>query len=257
MKRAVLAALVLAVLLVVVAPPVGRFVLWRRELNPVLSGRLLAAEQGCFGCHRSYSSAEIPNPGSRWGTVPRFAGGNARMYAEAPREIEEFIRFGAPKAWLEDPSASARLEEQRVRMPAYGDSLSDREIHDLVAFTSAVERVGSIPDEAARRGRDLARDKGCFSCHGVDGSGGLANPGSLGGFIPGFLGGNFTDLVRDEDEFREWVLEGTSQRLASNPLIAFYWRRQKISMPAYREQLSDEEVGEIWAWVEAARATVD
>lgn len=232
----------------------GRFVLWRRELNPVLTGRLLAEKQGCLGCHWSFSSAEIPNAGSRWGSVPRFAAGNSRMYAESRQEIEEFIRFGAPRSWLENPAASERLAEQRVRMPAYGEALSDSEIQSLVAFASAVERVGAVGSEAVTRGRDLARSSGCFSCHGVDGSGGLANPGSLGGFIPGFLGGNFEDLVRDEDEFREWVLEGTSRRLESNPLISRFWRRQKVSMPAYRDQLSNEEIGAIWTWVEAARS---
>jgi mono/diheme cytochrome c family protein len=249
-------ALILAALLAVLAPPVGRSVLWRKELNPVLRGQLLAEEQGCFSCHRSFSSAEIPNPGSRWGSVPRFAAGNARMYAETREEIEEFIRFGAPLSWLEDAAVSARLAEQRVRMPAYGEILSDGEIGHLVAFTSAVERVGDVDGEAARRGRELARSNGCFGCHGVDGAGGLPNPGSLGGFTPGFLGANFPDLVQDEDEFREWVLEGTSKRLAANPVIAYFWRRQRIAMPAYRNQLSGEEVGDIWAWVEAARESV-
>ena len=33
----------------------------------------------------------------------------------------------------------------------------------------------------------LAKD-GCTACHGIEGSGGTANPGSVGGFVPGFLG---------------------------------------------------------------------
>lgn len=233
----------------------GRAVLWRRELNPILRGRLLAEEQGCFGCHRSLAKAEIPNPGSRWGSVPRLGEGNAMMYAESRREIEEIIRYGAPASWLEDEAASARLEEQRIRMPAYGEIVSESELRSLVAFAAAVERIDRPTDDAAARGRDLARSNGCFSCHGVDGSGGVPNPGSLGGFIPGFLGENFTDLVRDEDEFREWVIEGTSSRLETNPLVRFFWRRQRLSMPAYRGEVGDEEIEAIWKWVESARAS--
>ncbi len=252
-----LAALALAVLVAVAGPPVGRFVLWQRELNPILSGRLLAEEQGCFGCHWSFSKAEIPNPGSRWGRVPRFAEGNARMYAESRQEIEEFIRFGAPRSWRESEAASARLADQRIRMPAYGELLAENQLRSLVAFASAVERVDGPADELAARGRELARSNGCFSCHGVDGSGGLANPGSIGGFVPGFLGGNFTDLVKDEAEFREWVLDGTSRRLEANPVIRWFWRRQRLSMPPYRGELDDQELGALWAWVEAARAGLD
>ena len=84
---------------------------------------------------------------------------------------------------------------------------------------------------------------------GVAGSGGLPNPGSLGGFIPGFAGRNFGDLVENEAEFREWVLDGESSRLAANPLLRYFWRRQQISMPAYRERLAPEEIDSLWKWV--------
>ena len=75
------AALVVALLLALAALPVTRWALNRRELNPILRGRLLAAEQGCVTCHWPWAQREIPNPGSRWGSVPLLAHGNARMYA--------------------------------------------------------------------------------------------------------------------------------------------------------------------------------
>jgi mono/diheme cytochrome c family protein len=177
------------------------------------------------------------------------------MYASSRQEIEEFIRFGAPRSWLEEQGVRDRLEGQRLRMPAYGTSLSDAEIADLTAFASAVEGVELPQGEAVAAGRSLARANGCLSCHGVEGSGGLANPGSLGGFIPGFAGGNFEDLVRSEEEFREWVLVGSSSRLAKNPVVRFFWRRQKLSMPAYRGALDDGEVDRLWRWVQALRGT--
>ncbi len=252
-RRILLAAPAIVGLLTLAALPALRWVLWRWELSPVLRGRLLAEAEGCMACHRPYRSVEIPNPGSRWGSVPRFEAGNFMMYVETRAEIEEFIRFGAPQSWLDDAEVLERLSEQRLRMPAYGSALSDDEISDLVAFACAVETVEPAGGEAAAPGRELAKKHGCLSCHGVEGAGGLPNPGSLGGFVPGFAGGNFTDLVQDEAEFSEWVLDGTSSRLEANPIVRFFWRRQRLAMPAYRGALDDSQVGELWRWVQAVR----
>ena len=96
-RRAWLLAFALLSASVAAAPAAWRALLWRWELNPVLRGRLLAEELGCEGCHRPYAAVEIPNPASRWGTVPRFGAGNAFMYAPDREAIEEFIRYGAPR----------------------------------------------------------------------------------------------------------------------------------------------------------------
>ncbi len=249
MRTRILAALVAVLLLAVAALPLTRWALGRRERNPILRGRLLAGREGCVTCHWPWSQREIPNPGSRWGSVPLLAHGNARMYAADRAEIEEFIRHGAPRAWLDDPMVIERLDGQQLRMPAYGEVLSDGEIADLVAFTSAVERVEPPGGETAATGRHAAWKHGCLVCHGVEGSGGLANPGSLGGFVPGFLGGNFEHMVRDEQEFGEWIVDGTSSRLERNPVARFFLRRQRVAMPAYGELVSEEEIQWIWSWV--------
>lgn len=252
-RKLLLGALAALLLSAVVALPGLRGLLWSWESNSILRGRLVAERSGCFNCHLALSRAEIPNPGSRWGTVPRFGEGNAMMYVGDAREVEEFIRFGAPRSWLDDESVSDRLESQHLRMPAYEDRLTEAEIDDLVAYVAAVERIEPAGDEASA-GAKLAREHGCLACHGIAGSGGLPNPGSLGGFIPGFLGGNFEDLVASEEEFEEWVLDGTSSRLAANPLLRYFWQRQEISMPAYRDQLTPEDVESLWKWVSAIRA---
>jgi len=253
-RRWLLALPILAVALLAAAPFALRSLLWRWEENPILRGREVAREAGCFTCHQPWAGVEIPNPGSRWGTVPRFGAGNAFMYAPERQGIEEFVRFGAPRSWLDDPAVRERLESQHLRMPAYGDLLSDAEIADVVDYLVAVEGVERAGGEEAAAGRQLAREHGCLSCHGFEGAGGLPNPRSLGGFIPGFLGRNFADLVQDREEFREWVMDGTSSRLAKNPVVRFFWDRQQISMPAYRGDLTDDEVDQLWAWVEALRA---
>lgn len=254
MKRRLLIACLLFVAVVALATPFAlRRLLWSWEDNELLRGRALAREVGCDQCHRPYRGEEIPNPGSRWGGVPRFQAGNWTMYGESRLELEEFIRFGAPRSWLEDPDVVARLEAQRIRMPAYGERLDDDQISDLTAWASAVEGVERPTGEEVESGRRVARREGCLSCHGLEGAGGLPNPGSIGGFVPGFLGRNFADLVESREEFEEWVRTGRLERLAANPVVAWFWRRQALSMPAYGESLSDEEIGELWSWIRAVR----
>ena len=235
------------------APGAFRLLLWRWEQNPVLRGRLLAERSGCLMCHRPYGGTEIPNPGSRWGTVPRFENGIAMMYAVSRQQVEEFIRHGAPLEWLENERISERLESQRLRMPAYEERLADDEIADLSAWASAVEGVEPPGGEVAAAGRELAREHGCVTCHGIEGAGGLSNPGSIGGFVPGFVGDNFLHLVESRDDFDEWVRTGRLERLA-NPLVRRAWRRQTLSMPPYDEEaLPDEDLDALWEWVQVVR----
>ena len=241
------------VLLGVIAPFGLRGLMWRWEQNPILRGRQVALEAGCPTCHFPYRGEEIPNPGSRWKVVPRFEAGNAMMYVKSKREIEEFIRFGAPKTWLEDEQVRGRLADQHIRMPSYEEHLSEAQIEVLTLWVSVVEGIDVAGDEAATKGRQLARKLGCISCHGLEGAGGLPNPRSLGGFIPGFLGDNFLDLVEDRAEFNEWVETGSLARLERNPFARLAWSRQALSMPAY-DDLSEDELGDLWAWIQAARA---
>ncbi len=246
--------LLLASILLLAIPGSFRWLLLKWETNPILAGQQLARENGCWTCHLPYGSKELGNPGSRWGTVPRFRAGNAMMYAADVGEIEEFISHGAPLSWLADSKIRQRLERQPIRMPAYGDHFSSGELSDLVAYVAAEEALIQPGGDEASAGRTLALRHGCLSCHGVEGSGGQPNPGSMGGFIPGFLGKNFTDLVRNEQEFQEWVRTGTLKRLESNSVAAFFFRRQKLSMPAYGEALDEVELQQLWAWVKATRS---
>lgn len=252
-RRLLILCLVFVAAFVAAAPVAMRRLLRSWEENRLLRGRALAAEVGCDVCHRPYRDVEIPNPGSRWDSVPRFEAGNAMMYVESPHQIEEFIRFGAPRSWLEKEAVRERLQEQRIRMPAYGERLGDDEIADLASWASAVEGMGRPTGEAIDAGRAVARREGCLSCHGLEGAGGLPNPRSLGGFVPGFVGRNFEDLVEGREEFEEWVRTGTVERLETNPVIQWFRRRQTLSMPAFGDTLSDEEIDQLWAWVGAVR----
>jgi hypothetical protein len=109
------------------------------------------------------------------------------------------------------------------------------------------EMAAPPADSPAQRGYQTAKTWGCFSCHGAGASGGLPNPGSLTGFVPGWYGDDFKDLVRGRQEFDSWIRDGGIPRLAKNPLAARFIRRQRIQMPRYRN-LDPEPLDQLWAY---------
>src|SRR5437899_791643 len=83
-------------------------------------------------------------------------------------------------------------------------------------------------DPVVARGRERMVKFRCESCHGIGGSGGVANPGSFKGYVPGWLGDDFKDLARDDSELRQWILDGGVERLAKDHLAVFFLTRQRL-----------------------------
>ena len=217
------------------------------EASPVVRGAVLAEAMGCFGCHGPGGGRPIANPGSRAGDVPGWPGGTWMMWNRSESDV---------RAWIVDgiPPGRERDEGALLRMPAYGKRLSTEEIDDLVAFVLAVSQFG-VPDEPlAAEGRDLAIRFGCLGCHGPEGRGLVRNPGSLTGYVPAWDGADWSELVRDEAEFRGWVLDGAPPRLSGNPVARRFLDRQAIRMPAYRGRLEDRDVEALYAFARWVRA---
>jgi mono/diheme cytochrome c family protein len=141
------------------------------------------------------------------------------------------------------------MAQMAIRMPAFRGFVSDAEVDDLVAYLRATSDLLEPAEEPAVRGADLASANGCFTCHGALGSGGLPNPGSLKGYIPGFAGPDFAELVRDDDELRGWIAEGGIPRLRDDSVASFFLERQRIQMPAYKQHLKPEEIDALVAYV--------
>ena len=120
---------------------------------------------------------------------------------------------------------------------------------EVIAYFMAASRSERIQDAAAARGRELVVKFRCESCHGVGGSGGLPNPGSLKGYVPGWLGPDFGELVADETELRSWVMDGGVERLGRDPLARFFLARQRLQMPSYRSALSPEDTDALVAYI--------
>jgi mono/diheme cytochrome c family protein len=229
--------------------PALRDVLLQVEVSEAARGRRLAQNLGCFSCHGPEGRGGVPNPGSEGEEVPSFHEGTPMMFVKSEQEIREYILDGAPAAKRSRASYREEMAAQAIRMPAFRGWVSDRDLEAMVTYVRAVSGLVSPAREDLARGEDLVHQNGCFACHGEMGSGGVPNPGSLKGYVPGFTGADFAELVRDDRELVEWIREGSIARLREHPIGSFFLKRQRIQMPAYKSFLSEEEIQAVAAYV--------
>ncbi len=235
-----------------VAPHV-RDRLFPPEETAAVRGRAVAVRLGCFGCHGPDGVGGVANPGSEEGEVPAFIEQTQMMYVTGPAELREYVLDGAPARQLADPDYVERMARAALRMPAYRGLLTDAELDDLVAYLRAVSGQVLPRDRLAGRGAALAVELDCFACHGPLGAGGVANPGSFKGYVPGFWGADFDELVENDDELRAWIADGRIARIAEHPVGGRFLERQKLQMPAYGQHLDVEDVDALVAYVQWVR----
>lgn len=222
---------------------------WRvHSSNPVRRGLEVATRAGCFSCHGPMGAAGIPDP-KLGDDVPPWSGGVFMMYVKGSEEVREYVLDGVSRRGASSESATARREREAIRMPAFRGALSAREVDDVVAAFLVLSGMKRPADGTAEaRGLEIADKHKCFSCHAPGGSGGRPNPGSFTGFVPGWYGADFGDLVRTRGDFDAWVRQGTVERLSQNPLARRFIRRQRLRMPAYSD-MSDDDLRALWAYV--------
>ncbi len=212
-------------------------------------GRLVADRLGCFACHGAGGNGGVFNPGAERDEVPAWGGRTLMMYADNEDEIREWILDGAPKRLLNDDGYLEQQKNTLIHMPAYRDRLINGELSDLVAYVKSVAWFDTPPSDLVETGRDEALINGCFGCHGPSGQGRLLNPGSFKGYVPGWDGADFRELVKNDGELEEWILDGISQRFKRNPGAQVFLKRQVIQMPAYRDRLSKEQLDALIAYI--------
>ncbi len=235
---AVLAALALAAW--------GALHYWRtKNISSVQRGWVVAESKGCFTCHGAGGRQGMPDPGHGLGDVPDWLPGQITMYATTEEELREWILDGMPKKVRDDPSQRTLRDKAVILMPAWRGLLSDGELDDLVAYVKAVSNLEKPKDEKAEEGRSIASDLGCFNCHGPQGRGSMPNVRAFKGYIPSWDGADFPELASNDQEIREWILDGTSKRFAASRLARFFLERQPIKMPAYRGHVTDAQVDRI------------
>ncbi len=157
--------------------------------------------------------------------------------------MAEEIRFGSYES--DDYRAAQKSVPRKIKMPAYNDLLSGSDLEALLVFLR-VNQLMNIPSTS--EGQDLARRYGCFECHGPLGLGGIENPKSFKGYIPGWFGRDFDELTSDGDRelVAEWIADGTSSFVTGKSfgrgvVARHFGESQAIKMPEYDRRISAEE----------------
>jgi mono/diheme cytochrome c family protein len=229
--------------------PVLRNFALNTEESSAARGRRVASDLGCFNCHGPDGRGNVSNPGSRSGTVPGFAEQTLMMFVKDDAELRQYILDGAPQRRRDDPGYREQMASQAIRMPAFRGWLSERQLDALVTYLRLVSGLLAPPDGPARKGQEIAAKLGCFACHGEMGMGGRRNRGSLKGYIPGFLGHDYRELVRNDQELMTWLREGALPRISEHGLGKFFFDRQRIRMPVYKNFVSEDDLQAVAAYV--------
>jgi len=219
------------------------YILTLPEHTRVWKGREVALKYGCFNCHGFEGHGGIKNPGYRYEEVPSWQGETAMMFILNENELKEWILYGKPQRLKNIDHAGI------IKMPAYKGIISEKELNELTDYLKAVMGLIEIDDDSAKTGYEIAKRSGCFGCHGPYGMGGMPNKNSFKGYIPGWDGDDFKDLVRNEDELKEWILNGKIQRLEKNPIARYFTEKQIVKMPAYKNILKDDEINHIISYI--------
>jgi mono/diheme cytochrome c family protein len=241
----------------VIAGALVMLILWRgltrAKLPPAERGRRIAEESGCFGCHGPGGTQGVSNPGRADKTVPSFTG-DLMMYASSEDDIRAWIRDGVTPTRATSATWQAEKAKGALKMPAFKNKLSDKEIDDLVAYIKAINGWETPQDSLASAGLTRAGELGCFGCHGVGGRLARPNPRSFKGYIASWMTDDFADLVQNRKEFDEWVSDGISGRFARGRLASFFEGRSLIKMPPYKDHLKPGDLDGLWAYVQWLRA---
>lgn len=230
----------------------------RPESSPVARGARLAEKAGCFACHGR--GEEEPRFNLRQASPGQWRNkNNPSLWEGEITEVKVLVD------WISNGAPAADAEQHKklfIQMPAYKDRLSAGEIEDIAAWILAeglklrVDAGARQPPVAATQplsadqllaaGDRLARQTGCYQCHGELGQGGVANPDSFKGYIPGFQGADFLKLTAggDRNEVLHWIDHGRGRAVEAGFLGRFakkYFDGQAIPMPGYQDQLTVAE----------------
>ncbi len=227
------------------------------ELSPVGRGEKIAQQAGCFACHGrgdGETRFNLRQANDKWSakTNPTFWDGGITETAV----LTEWISNGVTADHVE------KHKKLFIQMPAYKDRLKPDEIDAIAAWilaeglkftqTSAAKdatapaKAPVEPDQLFIAGDKLSRKFGCYQCHGELGQGGVANPDSFKGYIPGFFGHDLPKLTAnlDREEILYWIDHGRGRAVESGTLGAIarkYLDGQATKMPGYRDQLTAAE----------------
>lgn len=204
---------VIGVILLAASPSLHRN--WWRWGERSTSGAAVEAlrSHGCLVCHPRSAF------GYRWrsdGTPP-----------ENSAVIKDALKRGRPA-----------VPGMPGPMPAYGERVGKAVLDRLGSGAEIAAGITGWDEEPeVRIGLTIGGEMGCFDCHGPLGAGGMPNPGSLGGLVPGFFGASFVHASQSMDGV-EGIIRGgrPAKRAWWTP-----WKRPALDMPAFGDRLDSTE----------------
>ena len=222
----------------------------RVEDTPAERGYRVAMRAGCFNCHGPDGTGGVKNPGSEDGEVPGFSGGTPMMWAKSEDELREYILDGAPARKRDDPRYKQQMEAQLLAMPAYRGYLGaarGRRPHRLHARRVRPGRSRRRAGGAGPGSRRIVSAASTVTARWAPAA--VRTPARLKGYIPGWWGNDFRDLVRNDDELRGWIRDGQIPRLRDHPIAKHFIAWQRVSMPAYKDFITDQQLQALMRYV--------
>jgi len=221
------------------------------EVSTYSKGAIVYAEFGCGACHESLVLGPIQ-----------------RRRKPAPHVFEEWIdtsdlseeiRFGSYES--DDYAIAQRSVPRKIKMPAYNDLISKSDLRALLVFLQ-VNQLMNMHSTSA--GQSLAKKYGCFDCHGPLGLGGVVNPRSFKGYIPGWFGLDFDELTNNgnREVIAEWINDGTSSSITGKSfgrgmVARHFGESPAIKMPAFNRRIPMEDLNILVDYVLSLRSLGD
>jgi mono/diheme cytochrome c family protein len=148
--------------------------------------------KNCVACHDAEGKGGVKNPGSTDSEVPPLNPIDPSLVADDPityaTNLDLFLEHGSTPGGT-NPA---------LKMPAWGDAktLTPQQIANVIAYVMSLNPPPARPSNAGGPGPaiNLTGDvqegaqvfaTNCEKCHGVEGKGGVKNPGSTDGEVPG------------------------------------------------------------------------
>ena len=220
--------------IIVIAAIVGS--IFGAEVSTYSQGASVYADLGCGACHESLV----------FGPIQRRRKPAPHVFEDwiDTSELSEQVRFGGYES--DDYAVAQRSIPRKIKMPAYNDLVSETDLRALLVFLQ-VNQLMNMRSTFA--GQNLARKYGCFDCHGPLGLGGVVNPRSFKGYIPGWFGRDFDELTNNGNReiVAEWINDGTSASITGKSfgrgiLARHFGESQAIKMPAFDRRLPTEDL---------------